>query len=327
MMSKGQLLASSAVLSLASTLLCCTATPSLAAAQGPSDDASAYAVTIQRAVTEFEAGHWEEAHALFRRAHELNPNARTWRGLGIAAFEARQYVEATADLEAALLDPRKPLSPEQRAEAQGLIERARAFISVYHMRIRPETAQVVVDGRAVALKEQQIHLDPGPHTIIVRAPGYEERRAELRAGAGDEGELSLELSIVSRADDERAGERHAAASPAGRVQAADAPQPKRRRRVWTWALASGSVAAGVVAAALRWRVRGLEREFADCSAAGGRCEPIKSHGQELLKGSYVSAGLAGALFAGATVAFFTERESRVTTVSWSPLGVRIGGTF
>jgi hypothetical protein len=45
-------------------------------------------------VAEFEAGHLEDSRALFTRAHSTQPNARTLRGLGIAEFELRKYVES-----------------------------------------------------------------------------------------------------------------------------------------------------------------------------------------------------------------------------------------
>lgn len=84
------------------------------------DAASAHAATaeyddaIRRAIEEFDAGHWGEARALFRRAHEISPNARTWRGLGITAFELRRYVDAVSELEAALTNTLKPLTEKQR---------------------------------------------------------------------------------------------------------------------------------------------------------------------------------------------------------------------
>jgi len=60
------------------------------------------------AVAEYEAGHYQEARALFRQAHEKSPTARTLRGIGMASFELRDYVEATRALTASLRDVRPP---------------------------------------------------------------------------------------------------------------------------------------------------------------------------------------------------------------------------
>src|SRR6478752_515129 len=81
-----------------------------------------YDVTVKNAVTEYAAGNWGEARVLFARAHEMEPSARTFRGLGLCDFELRRYVEAISELEAALSDKRKPLTTAQRQEIQTALE-------------------------------------------------------------------------------------------------------------------------------------------------------------------------------------------------------------
>jgi tetratricopeptide (TPR) repeat protein len=91
------------------------------AEESTTPDADArYRSTLKDALAEYDANHFEEARVLFRRAHEINPNARTLRGIGMASFELRDYVAAVRTLSAALVETRKPLSAEQRTHAQGL---------------------------------------------------------------------------------------------------------------------------------------------------------------------------------------------------------------
>ena len=73
-----------------------------------------YRALVKQAVREFEASNWPEAFALFKRAHELEPSARTLRGIGLAAYEMRDYVQSIGYLQTALEDQRRPLSPAQR---------------------------------------------------------------------------------------------------------------------------------------------------------------------------------------------------------------------
>lgn len=61
-----------------------------------------YRELIAEAVAEYEARHFEEARALFRRAHAMFPNARTMRGQGMAEFELRNYRGAIQCFESAL---------------------------------------------------------------------------------------------------------------------------------------------------------------------------------------------------------------------------------
>ena len=88
--------------------LVCLARAERAAAQ---DSAESYDAIIAEAVSEYDEGMWQEARILFKRAHALKPSARTWYGIGISAFQAQHYVEASEALESALSDTRKPLTP------------------------------------------------------------------------------------------------------------------------------------------------------------------------------------------------------------------------
>src|SRR5262245_21535053 len=91
-----------------SSLLCFARALSLltssALAQEEPDE---YREAIEAAVEELNAGLYEEALAQFSRAHELQPSARTLRGIGLAAYELRDYVRAVEALEASLEDPRR----------------------------------------------------------------------------------------------------------------------------------------------------------------------------------------------------------------------------
>ena len=60
----------------------------------------AYRRLIKEGLAEYEARHFDEARSLFQRAHDLNPNARTHRGIGMASFELRDYVSAVHNLSA-----------------------------------------------------------------------------------------------------------------------------------------------------------------------------------------------------------------------------------
>ena len=62
---------------------------------------------LKAALTEFKAGRWNEAYALFERLHREEPSARTLRGMGLSANESSRYSAAITDLKAALLEARR----------------------------------------------------------------------------------------------------------------------------------------------------------------------------------------------------------------------------
>lgn len=294
------------------------------------DDATEFNDVIKRAVTEFDSGNWEEASALFRRAHELNPSARTWRGLGLTSYELRRYVDAIAQLEAALADPRKPLTTAQRKEVDTVLKRAREFVSVYRVKVVPAEAEVLVDGRPASLSEGQLFLDPGPHTVVVRAPGYEERRADVRAAAGTKDELSLELTVAGQPEEPQQVAQPVDSTPAPVEQAPAEP----RRRIWTWALSGATVVAGATALGLGLATNGKEDDLNKCNKSEDRsgCKSIANKGESLQLGTNLTLGLTGAFLVGAVTAYFLEGRDRSNNdkhvrLDVHPTGILVHGRF
>ena len=168
----------------ACALLCSLAGPLIcsaprAHAQQVVVESPEYRRTIDDAVTEFRDGHWEEARALFGRAHELEPSARTLRGLGMTAFELRMYVQSMRELDGALRETRKPLDAGMRAAAEALIAKARGFVARVEIVPSPKEAKLIIDGRHAQLDpDGRVALDAGLHVVSANADGY--KPASLR---------------------------------------------------------------------------------------------------------------------------------------------------
>lgn len=162
-----------------------------------------YKALTDAAVEEHSLGHYQEARALFERAHAISPNARTLWGMGIAAFESREYVDAIRLLQQALDDQRKPLTPPQRKKATSLIERSQAYVVRLPLRVQPATAAVSIDGRAVQSDiDGIVLLDAGKHQLVVSADGYEDvvRSMVWHAGTAPPLEIALERKGAPKAE-------------------------------------------------------------------------------------------------------------------------------
>lgn len=214
----------------------------------PGDAASEYTTEIEAALEEYQRGHFEEARGLFQHAHKLAPSARTLRGLGMVEFELRHYVRASELLSAALVDMRKPLTDDQRAEVDKLLRRTRTFVARYTVSIEPASAEVTLE-----LDGAQVELDPrrdltvsiGEHTLTVRAPGYTTLERRLDATGGEVAELPLVLS---------AGAHAAPASPVA------GPVPSRLTRPYRpWGIVLTSVGGLALAAGTTLGVIALSR--------------------------------------------------------------------
>jgi hypothetical protein len=275
----------------------------------------AYPQVVQRAISEFEAGHWDEARALFRRAHELSPNARTWRGLAITAFELRRYVDAVRELEAALLDVRKPLTETQRQELAELLLRARAFVSTYQLHVQPAAARVSIDGATSQASPSELLLDPGLHTLVFTATGYDEQQLELRAEAGKSQELSVELRPPPQV-----------APEAGKSAPAARPSPQRseperlRDYVATLSLTGAAVLAGTSAVTLGALAQSHASRYHACIAPAAECDDLLDRGQRLELATNVMIGVAGASAVAALVTYFVERRAERTRALRVALG-------
>lgn len=153
---------------------------------------------LEEAVVEYDAAHYPEALALLRRAHELEPTARTLRGIGMAAFETRQYVLAVRALSEALSSTVRPLTGAQRADAEALLARALRFVARVRIELDPHDAALRVDGARVEPEpDGSLLLDPGPHALTAQHPARATRTLEVRIEPGARQDLVLTLEPIA----------------------------------------------------------------------------------------------------------------------------------
>ncbi|GAB4195632.1 MAG: hypothetical protein OHK0013_02030 [Sandaracinaceae bacterium] len=156
-----------------------------------------YARTIDAAVAEFQAGRWAEARALFQRAHGISPNARTLRGIGMAAFEMADYPGAVDALEAALDSEVRPLTAEQRVQVGELLGRARALVGRLVVPVAAEGMRLSIDGVAVDVpggwpeSEGVILLGVGAHEVVLRDRDGHTARTRVVVRGGEDATLEI----------------------------------------------------------------------------------------------------------------------------------------
>jgi tetratricopeptide (TPR) repeat protein len=152
----------------------------------------AYRAAIDSAISEYELGNFAEARAQFLRAHELYPNARSFRGLGMSEFELRNYGEAIDQLERALAAKEKPLDEALRTQTEALLARAKAYTARIKLELSPARASVLVDGLP---KEhpRQLTLAVGDHVLEFRAAGLEPQKRSLKVTGGEQRTLRIAL--------------------------------------------------------------------------------------------------------------------------------------
>ena len=295
-------------------------------------DDPAYRKTIKEGLAEFAALHFEEARSLFRRAHEINPNARTFRSIGMTSFELRDYVAAVRNLSAALNDSRKPLSLEQRKSAQDLLERSRRLVDVYSLTVLPRNARVLIDGRAPELDaDGTLLLSVGRHNLEVSAPGMVMRSLPINARGGDRKELSVTL--------ERAFVANAQLTDDARMQQEIQAKPTRKvgsnRAATAWLLASGGAGLLAIGAGVYWAMQ--ESQLQSClhpadSTYGCRTKSALTIERNVALGATLGVGAAALTMGIIGVLSWHSvppAAKKVSTLDCtvSPFGVTCGGLF
>ena len=217
-----------------------------------SADSSAYRSAIARALQEYELHNYAEAREQFRVAHELEPSARTLRGLGLTEFELRNYPESVAYLEQALASDTKPLAGEMRTETQGVLDAARGYVGELAIELRPHHATVTLDGQPLELSSEPVLLPVGDHVLEFSATGRATQRRTIKVKGRQHRKLEIELVALPALTQEHG-------SPLQTER--PAAEPPLYRRWWLWTTVGVVVAAaGVTSALLVHRSRAAEIE-------------------------------------------------------------------
>ena len=303
---------------------------SRAAARGATDagDDPAYRKLVEEGLAEYDARHFEEARSLFRRAHEISPNARTFRGIGMTSFELRDYVSAVHNLGAALKDERKPLSAEQRERTRELLDRSRIFVDVYTLTVSPQNARVLVDGRAPEYEaDGTLMFGFGSHTVEVRARDMVTRTLPISVKGGEKKELSVTLEPVVVAP--------AATAETAPVAAVEPLHPAVSNvGAVAWLIAGGGAALLSGGAGYYLSTRQTELDSCHHPAPGLRCtnESSITTLRNVALGTTIGTGAAALTMALIGILSWNseptpgQAPSALNCIA-SPLGISCGGTF
>ena len=148
----------------------------------------------------YRDGNYGGALAEFEEAYRLKPGAGSLQNVALSQKGLFRYSEAAATLEQLLARHSAELSEgELKAVDDALLE-LRGLIATIKLRITPDSARVLLDGRQLTPPEwaPALVLNVGEHTLTVDAPGYAPERRTLRlAGGQKEVPVDVQLHCVS----------------------------------------------------------------------------------------------------------------------------------
>lgn len=170
-------------------LVCAHASSSVRAQSG---DAEARA-RFEAGRTHARAERWADALLEFQASEALAARAVTEFNIAATLLRLGRAREALAMVER--LEARSDLDDRIAGDVVALRAAARDAIRTLAVAVSPTSARIEVDGAVIAGdgSPRAIPLDPGPHTIVVTAPGFSERRVTLAADAVT---LGVELAAL-----------------------------------------------------------------------------------------------------------------------------------
>jgi len=300
-----------------------TPAPSAEPAQAAATAApSEYDELVLHALAAYDAGRWDEARRLFERAHGIDPTARTLRTIGMAAFNQGDFVAALQNLEAALLDPRKPLTDEQREHVHGLIDRANREVGRFRLQLSPSSATLSVDAKSPTLVgKDELVLLPGRHELRLGAEGHAPLVRTLDVQAQDRAPLELSLEPGAGAPQTSAAASPVAVAPAANERP-EAPAAALGKGSGKTVLGIAVLSAGAASLIVSGVTLGLALH--DKSALDARCPdrhcPYSEHAvldrydtMRLVSGLTLAVGLVGAA-AGLVMLVGDDEESEHAAV-------------
>jgi hypothetical protein len=294
-------------------LICLLGSAPTARAAARAADANAdtpAAQLIADAVTEYDAGRYDEARALFRLAHQKAPTARTLRGIGMASFELRDYVEAARSLAGALREERRPLTDEQRKQVEGLLARTDTFVGRFSLRIQPAGNDLLVDGQPSELEpDGSLLLGFGHHRLTARCPSCTpaQKTVEVEVLGGEHREIEIAFAPAAQPPAPDLSLRTGGPVVSAVDQPAQPAPVGRDATPWFWAGAAGVGVVGATVGALWWANRGNELD--SCRAAGDRCQNESTVSTERDVAIGLTVGLAaGAVASGVVAALLWHRH-------------------
>ncbi len=280
-----------------------------------------YQELVHQAVQEHAAGRFAEARALFRRAHERSPNARTLRGIGMSNFELRQYAATIVAMEAALAESRRPLTEEQAAGARDLIERSSAFVARYTLLPEGAAAGARVDGVAGVLDAQGVLLvDLGVHEIQVRCEGCSNESRRVRVVGGERAELDFTVPVAEPIEE--------AVEPVEPEEGAVANEGGLGGTSIALFIGAAVAGAGAIGTGFWWRDRNAELDACDARADCLNGDRLTTERNATMG---VALGLSAAALALLAVGLLTmsddDDESRAMRCAPAGMGMACAGTF
>jgi hypothetical protein len=157
-----------------------------------------YRSLVELGFQEIAAGNYQRALTQLTQAQAIQPSARLLLALGTVEHALQHEARAAEYVQQALDSQNRPLTQQERADAQQLSQQLRAHVALYQVRVLPASAQLALDGIPLSSHDpHSVWLDTGKHVLEATAPGYGPARRNIEVEPGEEAQLDLSLPLIA----------------------------------------------------------------------------------------------------------------------------------
>ncbi len=148
----------------------------------------------------YRDGNYGGALAEFEEAYRRKPGAGSLQNVALSQKGLFRYSEAATTLEQLRTRHATELSEGERKAVDDALTELKGLVASIKLRIVPESARVLLDGKTLAPAEWAVPLvlNVGEHALSVDAPGYNPERRTLRVAGGQRGlPIDVELRCIA----------------------------------------------------------------------------------------------------------------------------------
>ncbi len=157
--------------------------------------------SFQRGVAAMQQGRYAAAIAELEFSYGLLPRCSTRFNLAVAFEQTRRYADSLDAFQRYEAECAEAMPAQNAAHLADALRRLRARVGTVTLRVTPASAvaSVTVDRRARADWSGELALDPGAHSIEVRARDGQVVRRDLQVAEGSRDVVDLSLGVEARA--------------------------------------------------------------------------------------------------------------------------------
>lgn len=176
------------------------------AVPAPSEPAKPLAESLTgEALAEYESasllyrdGDYAGAVTKFNHTYELANDPRLLWNIAVCEKNLRHYAQVHRLVTRYLAEGGALLTAEDRASAEALLSAIQSFVSSLNVSVKPDGADVLVDGKVVGKSPlpEALNIDMGSHIIGAQLEGYVEQKRTIELVGGRGTDVVFELQEV-----------------------------------------------------------------------------------------------------------------------------------